>query len=65
LLKLATFNINNINKRLDNLSLGERKLNLTWWVSKSSRQSRTPFPWTLFGLSGTKRSGKANVPGTA
>jgi hypothetical protein len=44
LVRVATFNINNINKRLDNLLAWLSKRSRTWLVSKSSRQSREPSP---------------------
>ena len=63
--KVATFNINNINKRLDNLLA---------WLSKAEpdvvslqelKAEQAAFPVNAFELSGMKQSGKGSAPGTA
>ena len=58
-MKVATFNINNINKRLDNL--------LAWLVKaepdvvslQEIKAEQQAFPEKPFGLSGTKQSARA------
>ena len=65
-MKIATFNINNINKRLDNLVA---------WLAKSAAGRRLPpgAQGRAAGISGSYpskpwvivQSGKASVPGTA
>ena len=64
LLKVATFNINNINKRLDNLLAWLAKAEPDVVCLQELKAEQAPFPRMPFGLSGTKLSGKASAPGT-
>jgi exodeoxyribonuclease-3 len=63
--KVATFNISNINKRLDNLLA---------WLSKAEpdvvslqelKAEQQAFPVKALRTHGTKQSGKGSAPGTA
>ena len=64
--KIATFNINNINKRLDNLLAWlARNASRTLSACRNSGPSSGHFPQIAFETSAIARFGKASVPGTA
>ena len=64
LVKVATFNINNINKRLDNLLAWLAKAEPDVVSLQELKAEQEAFPVKPFAVSGTKRSGKGSVPGT-
>ncbi len=65
-MRLATFNINNINKRLDNLLawLAEAKPDVVCLQELKAEQGQFPASALRYSRL-SKPSGKASVPGTA
>ena len=64
-MRVATFNINNINKRLDNLLAWLAKAEPDVVSLQELKAEPKAFPVNAFELSGTKQSGKGSVPGMA
>ena len=65
-MRFATFNINNINKRLDNLLAWLAKAEPDVVSLQELKAEQGAFPVTaLRNVSGMKQSGKGSVPGTA
>jgi exonuclease III len=65
LVKVATFNINNLNKRLPNLLAWLAKAEPDVVSLQELKAEQGDFPRKPFEPPGTKRSGKGNGPGTA
>jgi exodeoxyribonuclease III len=63
--RVATFSINNINKRLDNLLAWLAKAEPDVVSLQELKAEQEAFPVNALELSGTKRSGKGSAPGTA
>ena len=64
LVRVATFNINNINKRLDNLLAWLAKAEPDVVSLQELKAEQEAFPVRAFGVSGTKQCGKGSAPGT-
>jgi exodeoxyribonuclease III len=62
--RIATFNINNINKRLDNLLAWLAKTEPDVVSLQELKVEQGAFPVNALRTIGTKRSGKGSVPGT-
>ena len=64
-MRVATFNINNINKRLDNLLAWLAKAEPDVVSLQELKAEQGAFPEKALRSLGTKQSGKGSVPGTA